>query len=225
VHALRYAGFPYAFQTLGSCITVKSKRYQKEGGMNTRKAGEDFYFLHKVIPNGLFGEIPSAIIYPSGRVSDRVPFGTGHAVGKRLKDLEVDYTCYDPQIFEALKEFLKHLVNGYQHFDFTPEPILEAFLAKHNFQYHLSEARKQAKDQRGYLKRIFAWMDGFRILKFVHHFRDEKYPNVALTDTFPWLSGVLPSLSGITDADHMLPALRSIDRSQSIQFTKNPLQE
>ena len=29
VNALCFAGFPYAYQTLGSCITVKSKRYQK----------------------------------------------------------------------------------------------------------------------------------------------------------------------------------------------------
>ncbi|HLF34400.1 MAG TPA: glycosyltransferase, partial [Cyclobacteriaceae bacterium] len=44
VHALRFADFPYAFHTIGSCMAIPVNIYQKQGGMNTRKAGEDFYF-------------------------------------------------------------------------------------------------------------------------------------------------------------------------------------
>ena len=51
VEGLKKAGFPYAIQTIGSCMLVKASTYAKHGGMNKRKAGEDFYFLHKIIPH------------------------------------------------------------------------------------------------------------------------------------------------------------------------------
>ena len=54
VQSLRFASFPYAFHTIGSSMAVRSDVYRKQGGMNKRQAGEDFYFLHKVIPLGGF---------------------------------------------------------------------------------------------------------------------------------------------------------------------------
>jgi glycosyltransferase involved in cell wall biosynthesis len=57
VEGLRCAGFPHAFHTIGSSMAVRASAYMKQGGMNKRQAGEDFYFLHKIIPLGHFGEI------------------------------------------------------------------------------------------------------------------------------------------------------------------------
>ena len=82
VQALRYIGYPYAHHTVGSSMAVRSDIYQKVGGMNKRKAGEDFYFLHRVMPTGNFIDIADTTIYPSARISDRVPFGTGKAMEK-----------------------------------------------------------------------------------------------------------------------------------------------
>ena len=67
VQALRYAGFPYAFHTIGSCFSVRASAYIRQGGMNKRKAGEDFYFLHKLMPLGGFFELNSTCVYPSPR--------------------------------------------------------------------------------------------------------------------------------------------------------------
>ena len=57
IQALRYAGFPHAHHTIGSCMAVRAGEYRQQGGMNKRKAGEDFYFLHKIIPLGGFGDL------------------------------------------------------------------------------------------------------------------------------------------------------------------------
>jgi len=46
--ALRQASYPFWFQTVGSSMAVLSSLYLKHGGMNKRKAGEDFYFMHKM---------------------------------------------------------------------------------------------------------------------------------------------------------------------------------
>src|SRR5213594_3575687 len=76
VRALRYAGFPYAHHTIGSCMAVRADVYKKQGGMNKRQAGEDFYFLQKIIPLGHFTDLTETKVIPSSRPSDRVPFGT-----------------------------------------------------------------------------------------------------------------------------------------------------
>ncbi|MBW8051767.1 MAG: glycosyltransferase family 2 protein [Cytophagales bacterium] len=84
VIALRYSGFPYAYYTIGSCMAVRSDVYQKQGGMNRRQAGEDFYFLQKIIQLGNFTELTATTVYPSSRRSTRVPFGTGKAISGRM---------------------------------------------------------------------------------------------------------------------------------------------
>jgi len=43
--AKRWIGFPFAYETIGSAMAVRADKYCEQGGMNTRKAGEDFYFL------------------------------------------------------------------------------------------------------------------------------------------------------------------------------------
>ena len=78
--AWRYTGHPYSYYTIGSCMAVRSSVYQSQGGMNRRKAGEDFYFLQKIIQLGDFTELNATTVYPSPRRSTRVPFGTGKAV-------------------------------------------------------------------------------------------------------------------------------------------------
>ena len=73
-------------------MAVRPEAYMKQGGMNRRKAGEDFYFLNKIMSLGGFGECAETTIYPSPRTSKRVPFGTGQAV---LRNVETKtYTTY-----------------------------------------------------------------------------------------------------------------------------------
>ena len=102
VHVQRWAGFPFAFQTIGSSMAVRSDAYQQQGGMNKRKAGEDFYFIHKFIPLGNFADITNTKVIPSPRQSHRVPFGTGKAVNEILDDPK-SYLTYHPQIFDDLR--------------------------------------------------------------------------------------------------------------------------
>ncbi|MEM6806764.1 MAG: glycosyltransferase family A protein, partial [Bacteroidota bacterium] len=45
IEGLRYAEHPYAYHTIGSSMAVRSTAYERQNGMNRRKAGEDFYFL------------------------------------------------------------------------------------------------------------------------------------------------------------------------------------
>jgi hypothetical protein len=65
VRGLSYAGFPYVHHTVGSAIAIKTSAYVRAGGMNSGAAGEDFYFIQKLLPAGYFFNLTSTTVYPS----------------------------------------------------------------------------------------------------------------------------------------------------------------
>jgi glycosyltransferase involved in cell wall biosynthesis len=223
VDALKYAEFPYAYHTIGSSMAVRSSAYQKQGGMNRRKAGEDFYFLHKIIPLGHFGEINSTTVYPSPRASDRVPFGTGRAVGEWLAGEQEEYLTYHYQIFEDLKVFMNQ-VDSYFQVDEKglKELILDlprsisGFLVSLNFEKKLKEIQGQSTNLQSFRKRFFQWFDGFRVLKYVHFVRDSFYPNISTSTAVDWLFGKYGE-GPPTELKEKLIKLRSLDNEGTLK--------
>ena len=141
--AQQIAGFPYAFHAIGSSMAVRNDIYEKQGGMNRRKAGEDFYFLHKIIPLGQFKEITATTVIPSPRESDRVPFGTGKAMLDWMKNTDQDFLTYNPRIFETLSQFFGSVNDLYESPDRDPEipRTMQAFLEKEDFIQKIREFR------------------------------------------------------------------------------------
>lgn len=180
VQALRYVGFPYAHHTIGSCMAVRAGIYQKQGGMNRRQAGEDFYFLHKVMPLGGFADLTETKVIPSPRDSDRVPFGTGRAVRNYLTEGTI--LTYPLEAFLDLK-MLFHLVPSFWHggdiSDTTPAESLpesiRTFLDQENFPAAQKEILENTSTEPAFRKRFFQWFNGFRVMKFVHYERDHVY--------------------------------------------------
>ena len=95
---LKYTGHPFHHHCVGSALAVRNRSYQKFGGMNTRKAGEDFYFFQKIVMNGKVFDITSTCVYPSPRISDRVVFGTGRAVSDILSSESQQKFTYHPSM-------------------------------------------------------------------------------------------------------------------------------
>ena len=209
IDALRFTGFPYAFQTLGSCITVRASMYEKVGGMNTRKAGEDFYFLNKTIPQGGFTEINTTTIRPSDRVSDRVPFGTGKAINDILNLNEV-YEAYHPNTFEDLKLFFDKAESFWTENDWQIPMALATFLGD-DWKDQIRDVKNQVRTSDAFVKRFFHWFDAFKILKFVHFSRDEFYQNVELEEALEWLRSKHFFLKGTKES--YLVQLRYLDRN------------
>src|SRR5664279_3978456 len=75
--------------------------------MNRKQAGEDFYFIQKLIPAGGYFYLHSTIVYPSPRTSDRVPFGTGVSIGRLDAEKSPTLLTYDIQAFKDLALFFK----------------------------------------------------------------------------------------------------------------------
>lgn len=185
--ALMFCGLPYAFQTVGSSMAVKSSAYQKQGGMNKRKAGEDFYFIHKIIALGGFTNLTSTKVIPSPRVSDRVPFGTGRAIGDWVEENVDEYKTYDFRIWEIIKSFVAIIpqleTQNTNELEFFNEPEYQVFidfLNENNFAEGLNEIRKNSTNTKGFVKRFFVWFNAFRLLKAVHYLRDHQYQNQSI---------------------------------------------
>ena len=218
--ALNYCNLPYAYHTVGSSMAVRSEIYQAQGGMNKRKAGEDFYFIHKIIAVGGFTELKSTRIIPSPRISDRVPFGTGKAVGDWIESQSTAMLTYQFEIFNILKAFVSIVDGLYQtsleDIDMKLSPAaeegLKRFLKEQLFEEKLSEVRKNSKDLKSFQKRFFRWFDAFKVLKFVHFMRDFKYENRVL---YPEVNLLFESAFGLPASVSMreqLELLREIER-------------
>ncbi len=167
IAAQKYCGFPFAYQTIGSAFAVRAKTYCAEGGMNKRQAGEDFYFLQKLITKGNHTNLTTAKVFPSPRVSDRVPFGTGAAIKKiyGTESLEV----YNPTSFEIVKQLFDNRHELMQkHYPNNISPLLTCFLNQNNFETALQNIIENTTNTKTFDKRFFTWFDAFRLLKFLN---------------------------------------------------------
>jgi hypothetical protein len=221
VQALRFAGFPHAHHTVGSCMAVRGDAYRKQGGMNKRKAGEDFHFLHKIIPLGGFTDLTATTVYPSPRPSDRVPFGTGKAVSRFLMEREIK--TYPLEAFFDLKCLFSQVpaiyrdgkVRGIGEMKELPASV-RGFLAEKQFGAALSEIHANTASEAAFRKRFFLWFDGFRAMKFIHHARDHFYgANSVEEQACRLLAAVGCRLdsSGKPSIHKLLEAYRDLDRT------------
>ncbi|MCO6500462.1 MAG: glycosyltransferase family 2 protein [Vicingus serpentipes] len=176
-NGLAYAGLPYAYHTIGSSMAVRNHIYQKQNGMNKRKAGEDFYFLQKLIPLGDFTEITTTKVIPSPRVSDRVPFGTGKAMRDFLLDREQTIQSYHVNSYIDLKRFCELLPDLYDNpFVEFPTSINE-FLGSIDWEINYKKIRKNSTSKTHFVKLFYSWFNAFKVLKCMHFLRDNYYPD------------------------------------------------
>jgi glycosyltransferase involved in cell wall biosynthesis len=177
INGLKTAGYPFAVHTVGSCMAVRSSTYVRSGGMNRRKAGEDFYFIHKLLPSGGWKYIP-ATVYPSCRISDRVPFGTGRAQTEWQKSPHT-FLTYNPEIYSLLKPLFEMVTSWYSrdiNLDFL-SPVVRDFLIQSDIINRVNSMKGQSKNMEVFRKKFWQWMDGFKVLKLTHYLRDRGFPN------------------------------------------------
>ena len=218
--ALKFCNLPYAFHTVGSSMAVRSSAYQKQGGMNKRKAGEDFYFIHKIIDLGGFTNLTTTSVIPSPRISDRVPFGTGKAIGDWIssgKQVFITYSFASFQLLKALVEVIadlrtKTLEEVKLNLNDRDKSVLFEFLKLQNFDSKLTEIRSNAKTEDAFIKRFFRWLDAFTVLKFVHYVRDHGFSPRPIEDEVIELLKALDMDKFPAKAFEQLTFLRELER-------------
>ncbi len=198
VLGLCYADSPYAFHSIGSTMVITTGAYLGVRGMNRRAAGEDFYFLNKLAKTGSIRPISETVVYPSARVSGRVPFGTGAAVQKIAADENSAYPFYDPRVFQILKEWIALMrqsfsLNEHQIMDMASriDSGLISFLDRRDFLSVWPKIRANVKDEKTCQSQFHRWFDGFETLKLVNDLTRECYPRTSQREA---LMKILPMM-------------------------------
>ena len=171
--AQRAARLPFAYHTVGSSMFCTAGAYLKAGGMNRRKAGEDFYFLQKLIPHVRFAELNTSRVIPSPRVSDRVPFGTGRAMMKYVNG--EDMLSYSLDSFEPLSMLVKSVPELYRSDKRRQSEILRRFpeyfasyLESIDYYSAIDELNGNCAGLPSFGNRFFVWFNAFRTLKYLN---------------------------------------------------------
>lgn len=222
VNGLRFAGSPYGHHTIGSSMAVRASLYTSQGGMNRRKAGEDFYFLNK-LPRSGHSKLTTTAVIPSPRPSHRVPFGTGKAIDAWLESPDEDYPVYAPDSFQIWSEALSGVASWYsldenalQAVLLNFSPSLRAYLESIDFVKNVRECQRHTTTASAFSDRYHHWLNGLRTLQFFHYLRDHHLPNVPISEAARTLLERLKPQhpGGFADMDmkEMLLFYRAIDR-------------
>jgi hypothetical protein len=186
---LKACGSIYYHTALGPTIVCTREAYMQSGGMNTRTAGEDFYFL-QALTKVLYGKgrLPSklpATVYPSARVSNRVPFGTGQKINEII--VGVPLPAYPDAVYAQITAFIALVYESIQTRDSEGQrsansgvlaaqiearlPAVYDFLAADNFFSDWERIRSQhcGAGTELALRRAFQlWFDGLKIIRLIH---------------------------------------------------------
>ena len=155
---------PYAFHTVGSAFAVRGDSYVKCGGMKVRLAGEDFYFLQELAKTSGVGVIEKSLVFPSPRISERTPFGTGQAVRDIISGKELSEVS--DKAFDRLKKVIEAIELERIDTDTPDIPEMEFFETERFFKVWPGIRRNTPR-----LKLCAAfhiWFDGLKTLRFLH---------------------------------------------------------
>ncbi len=164
---------PYAFTALGSAMAFPLWAYKRVGGITPLQAGEDFYLMQKFAKTGriLLDGVPC--VYPQGRISQRVPFGTGPALSLSMQEMDKRYPLWDASTFvpvDATFALFPEL------FELDVETPMTSFLQQQLKTDDLwGPLRRNFKQQDLFVRACQQKVDGLRIQQFL---KSQGYPSV-----------------------------------------------
>jgi len=217
VLGLEQAGSPYAFHTVGSAMACRADAYARMGGMNHREAGEDFYFLQHLSKTAGVRKMGGTVVYPSPRVSHRVPFGTGPSISRLLADGSGAVLFYRPECFQILKDWLALVSENLE--SEGEDILLKGRRISEELGFYLTQIRfapTWEKLQKNFrlppllFKAFHHWFGGLKTLKLIHHLSAGPYPRTRPDSVIPeflrW-AGLEP-LEGIENQISLLRRLQ-----------------
>lgn len=182
---LKYSNFIYPIHTIGSCFAVTAIDYVKIGGMSTKQAGEDFYFLHKLSTMTKIDSINKILVYPSARISERVIFGTGPNIKKIINDK--NYFIYNYKSFEILKQFFSNFNDYYINETPVIPRHIENFITYNKFMDIVNEAKNNSNSLLTFVKRLYTKFDALFVIKFLNYSSKNIYPDIEAMKAFAWI--------------------------------------
>ncbi len=163
--SLARIGSPYAFTALGSAMAVPVWAYRAVGGMTPKLSGEDFYFLQKLRKYGQVLLWNDETVYPEGRFSDRVFFGTGPAMIRGATGDWASYPVYPVSLFDAILE--TYLLLPVIYVDSVDTKISRFISQVFRETDPFQPLRTNHRDLEHFIRAFHEKFDGLRILQFL----------------------------------------------------------
>lgn len=188
---------PYGFTALGSAIAMRACSLKKIGNITPYQSGEDFYLVQKFCKMGGLSLFNTECVYPAGRYSDRVPFGTGPAMKLGAEGIWDSYPIYHFSFFTSIQEAYGKLRELYENNISVMENDFLRFLQKENQKPDIwQDIRENVSDFQHFVKAFHQKADGLRILQFVRA-KQQQQPDLernALYDNFHfWMPEKCPN--------------------------------
>ena len=215
VLGLAWAGSPYAYEAMGSCVAVRPFAYAAVRGFPRKNAAEDFYVLDKLAKVGTIARLSGTPFLLEGRISDRVPFGTGKALSQLLgkKGALAGFRLYHPLTFAHLAAWLRALEEIARsggrlevaleelprENPFFRADLLVGCLEKMGAFAALREAIARSGDAPTMLRHFHTWFDAFRTLKLIRALQSGGFPALSWREALA--EAPFTGLSGSTQED------------------------
>ena len=154
---------PYAYMPIGSAMSFRVEAYKKASGFKVKDAGEDFYTMQQIRKIGIISSWLDNTIYPAARISDRVVFGTGPAIGLNLENQIKKYPFYPTYLFKKIESYYQIL----EHSKTTDDIIknLKEIIPKEI----ILKIYKNHPQRDKFVHAIHEYFDAFHILKFLNN--------------------------------------------------------
>ncbi len=172
--SLRVFSYKNAFYPIGSLFLFRATPYIVSMGMNVRQAGEDFYFLQKVISLARVVDIP-IYVFPKAEPSQRTPFGTGKEIhlytsGKRERLEKV----WNFKSFEQIGEIITSTDDIF--YGKTKIETFKLFLDENQkYKDQLERIKIQSKTKEDFREKFERWFNPFKVFKFLR-FTEKIFP-------------------------------------------------
>ena len=215
-----YSGFPDAYHPIGSAIAFRASAYLKAGGMNRKQAGEDFYFIQKLVPQGGYFELNSTTVHPSPRTSGRVPFGTGSVIARLLSGTKNSFLTYNTSAFRELRLLFSGIENlfstdedGIIDFYNNLPPGVKSFTSLQEWIAKITEIKENTSGESSFRKRFFGWFNMFRIVKYLNHVHSGMFEKQQVTDAACDLLVILSKKVKVKNPNDLLIYFRLLEVS------------
>lgn len=202
---LIWAGSAYGYTSIGSTLAFSANHYAEVRGFPKRNTGEDFYLLNKLRKTAPVYNLPEPLISIEGRLSDRVPIGTGRSI-QRIAEAGDQLQVEHPKCYRRLKETLDWIQELSESQPENPSsgiPEIDAALTENGF-FDVYKKKWPEKPDRAVMhKHLTDWFDALKTRQFVHRMRDNFYGRMSVNEL-----GAAPFLPDSNSLDTLADACR-----------------
>ena len=174
--SLKKAGSPYSFVPLGCTMLSRLDAYIGVGGMNVRKAAEDFYFLQELKKCYDVHYIDNIQVRPSARHINRSYLGTSKRMFDALNhNLNIKDLYFSKEKYKIIEIFLRLILNSK---DLNADLILSKtkainqkmylFLKKHRFE-SVWPSIQSSKSYNQFENQFHKWFDFLKTIKLLKY--------------------------------------------------------